>query len=565
MADDLGVVYTDKHLSDLEKALRRVYSQAEEEIGKKIDKFTQRTTELEEKKLAKVKAGTMTQDEFDAWKRGRAFYGDEWESQRAEIANVLANANETALKMLRGEQYDVFGFNSNYAAYEMEHGFGVNLDFKLYDKKTVERLLTKDPDILPFKRLDKIKDARWNFKNIKSQITQGILQGESIPEIAKRLASVVPNRNEKQMVLHARTAMTSAQNGGRLERYKEAEELGIKFKKVWLATLDGRTRDLHADLDGQEVDPDDDFEIDGYAVRYPGDPWGEPEMVYNCRCTMTTKLVDYPSQFDRRGKGEDGYENFGNLTYKEWEGIKQKSGSGYYKDLSVLGFDKKTTDILNSRFKELDAKYGARVNGVENTVDKAIREYDTYHDNYVNHLLGENPGMTRAEAEKRTVALLGERPDKDHQSVNMFLTGGDFNLETRLLTMNSGGSLQIGTVQDDIEYFRRKAERDARRLEKGLQVFPAGNAGTTAESVFIHEYGHAIDAHYGVSDDPRFVSFMNKYAKNDIKYGVSEYAATNPQEFIAECFTRSYMGEYQGDVSKGFMSVLREIVNDKRK
>ena len=325
MADDLGVVYTDKRLSDLEKALRRVYAQAEEEIGKKIDKFTQRTAELEEKKLAKVKAGTMTQDEFDAWKRGRAFYGEEWKRQRAEVANVLAKANETALKMIRGEQYDVFGFNSNYAAYDIEHGFGVNFDFKLYDKKTIERLLMKDPDILPFKRLDKIKDARWNFKNIKSQISQGILQGDSIPEIARRLASVVPNRNEKQMVLHARTAMTAAQNGGRLERYKEAEELGIKMKKVWIATLDGRTRDLHADLDGQAVGIDEDFEIDGFAVQYPGDPWGEPEMVYNCRCTMATELEDYPAQFSRRAKNEDGsYEIISNMTYREWQ--KSKGG-----------------------------------------------------------------------------------------------------------------------------------------------------------------------------------------------------------------------------------------------
>lgn len=325
MADDLGVVYTDKHLSDLEKALRRVYAQAEEEIGKKIDKFKQRTAELEEKKLAKVEAGTMTQDEFDAWKRGRAFYGDEWESQRSGIANVLANANETALKMLRGEQYDVFGFNSNYAAYEMEHGFGVNLDFSLYDKTTVERLLRDDPDILPFKRLDKIKDARWNFKNIKSQITQGILQGESIPKIAQRLASVVPNRNEKQMILHARTAMTAAQNGGRMERYKEAEALGINFKKVWLATLDSRTRDEHAELDGQEVDPDEDFKVDGYRIAYPGDPHADPAMVYNCRCTLITKLVDYPSHFDRRGKGKDGYENFGNITYNDWANEKAKN------------------------------------------------------------------------------------------------------------------------------------------------------------------------------------------------------------------------------------------------
>jgi hypothetical protein len=48
--------------------------------------------------------------------------------------------------------------------------------------------------------------------------------------------------------------------------------------------------------------------------------------------------------------------------------------------------------------------------------------------------------------------------------------------------------------------------------------------------------------------------------RNDIINGVSEYAATNKEEFIAECFLESFMGETQGKISKEFMKILGEIV-----
>ena len=322
MADDLGVLYTDKELRDIEKKISKLYAQAKKDIEAKLADFTEKAERKERIYIQKVKAGEMTQEEFDHWKSGVVFRGKQWENKMTQVSNVLADTNATATNILRSREIGAFTMNGNYAAYDIEHGFGVDFGFDLYDEKTVARLIADDPNILPFKKLDKKKDVRWNFKNIRSQITQGILQGESIPKIAERLAEVVPDRNKKQMVLHARTAMTAAQNAGRQERYKEAEELGIKFKKVWLATLDARTRDAHADLDGQAVKPDKPFKIDGYEIEYPGDPHAAPEMVYNCRCTMVTELDDYPSSFTRRETSTGRI--IGNMSYRDWEKWKAK-------------------------------------------------------------------------------------------------------------------------------------------------------------------------------------------------------------------------------------------------
>ena len=56
--------------------------------------------------------------------------------------------------------------------------------------------------------------------------------------------------------------------------------------KVWVATtgeIPNRTRESHLELDGEEVLVDEPF---SNGLMCPADPTGEPEEVYNCRCTM---------------------------------------------------------------------------------------------------------------------------------------------------------------------------------------------------------------------------------------------------------------------------------------
>lgn len=325
MADDLSTIYTDKKLQALERKLTQTYKQAQKDIEKKTKTFFEKTAKKDAVMQGKLSAGKITQDEYDHWRQGKMLYGENWRAQQESIAKVLADTNRVATAMINAEKADVFAFAGNYTAYEFEHGFGMNFGFDLYSEKSVGRLLRDNPKILPKKKLDPAKDIPWNMRNLRAQVTQGIIQGESIPKIAKRLSEVVPNRNEKQMVLHARTAMTGAQNGGRMERYKEAEDLGIKFKKVWTATLDNRTRDEHRDLDGQAVKPDEPFKIHGEKIMFPGDPDADPSLVYNCRCTLTTELDDYPSSFTRRAQ-EDG-SIIKDQSYREWEASKKTGGA----------------------------------------------------------------------------------------------------------------------------------------------------------------------------------------------------------------------------------------------
>jgi uncharacterized protein with gpF-like domain len=123
------------------------------------------------------------------------------------------------------------------------------------------------------------------MKRINAEVLQGILQGESMDKIAKRIMNV-QEMNKDAAIRSARTIVTGAENKGRQDSYARAEADGIILQKQWLATDDGRTRHWHAELDGQTVEQDGVFSNAVGLIKYPGDPSAHPSNVYNCRCSM---------------------------------------------------------------------------------------------------------------------------------------------------------------------------------------------------------------------------------------------------------------------------------------
>jgi len=82
----------------------------------------------------------------------------------------------------------------------------------------------------------------------------------------------------------ARTEIVSASNLGSIE---SARSTGLTLQKNWLATRDGRTREAHAEVDGQVTDLNNYFIVEGEELMYPGDINGSPANVINCRCSIT--------------------------------------------------------------------------------------------------------------------------------------------------------------------------------------------------------------------------------------------------------------------------------------
>ena len=291
--------WTDEQISDMEKQITEIYTTAQSELQEKWDAYMDRTA-------PKVQAlyDAMVESGYDAdataeYKQtltNMTLNDNYYRAMVEETTAQLANTNQQAVKYLNGEMPRIYTVNANSMGKAIEGTTGVS--FALVDASTVEYLSkTSEISHLPQRKVNVAKDMRWNTKKINSQVMQGILQGESIIDVSKRLQNVI-GMNKASSIRNARTMCTEAENKGRIDTFHRAEKMGLKIKKVWMATGDEHTRAWHLDLDGVSVGMDDSFENDYGEIEYPADPTANPANVYNCRCTLVTKIEGYGNVSD---------------------------------------------------------------------------------------------------------------------------------------------------------------------------------------------------------------------------------------------------------------------------
>lgn len=364
MLTDEGYAETEEILYDITAEIESVYGQAYEELFEKAKKHLKWFVVADLAKRKLFDEGSISKEDYNDWRRTQLMTGKHNFGMVANMADVLTNKNMVAASIINGYMPEVYGINGNWTTYQIEEHFGINTMFELVDEQTVERLLQNKPDLLPKARIDIPKDLRWNKEHLNSAILQGILQGETVDGIAARLASV-SDMNQRSALRNAATMTTSAQNGGRMDSYVRAQEMGVKGLKVrWLATLDGHTRYSHRQVDGDVVEVGKKFKN---GLKFPGDPEGKPEEVYNCRCCTIAAFDD--SEFDK-DKGRDNHiweENskVRNMSYDQWK--ESKGGEPLFKAARNVNRDMKMheeyVDLLKGlvpkNFKDFqELKYG---------------------------------------------------------------------------------------------------------------------------------------------------------------------------------------------------------------
>ena len=287
---DIAHAKTDQKLEEMEKRLSAIYSRAEKEIQKTADEYFSKFAKQDEAKRKLVEQGKITEEEYTKWRKGKVMYGKRFTEMKEQCAKQLLNVNKTAVAYVNGQLPDVYSINYNALSQSVD-GVG-GYSFSLVDADTVKNLAATDKSLLPYKELDEKKDVRWNVKKMNAEVLQGILQGEPMDKIANRL-SKVEKMNETAAIRNARTMVTGAENKGRQDSYKRADEDGIIMKRDWIATKDSRTRHWHTELDGVEVDVDEPWVNDFGEIMFPGDPSADPANTYNCRCSMAAKVIGF--------------------------------------------------------------------------------------------------------------------------------------------------------------------------------------------------------------------------------------------------------------------------------
>ncbi len=154
--------------------------------------------------------------------------------------------------------------------------------------------------------------------NVKRTLVQNMMRGEAYEILADKLKNVLMGDYKKALRI-VRTESHRVVETAHYLGYLEVEDQGLETEKQWIATLDNKTRDSHASLDGTQIPLKEDFiSILGNRAPYPG-AFGVAEEDVNCRCTVIQVYATSArnTRHSRTADGETGkYVPW--MPYNEW-------------------------------------------------------------------------------------------------------------------------------------------------------------------------------------------------------------------------------------------------------
>jgi SPP1 gp7 family putative phage head morphogenesis protein len=234
----------------------------------------------------------------------------------------MSKINGVMIDRLSADVYEESFFQH---AYLIEDTLKVNLRFGALNPKVVRASVQNPISGLTLNEILN-KNRTQIILKIKQDVTQGIIQGEGYRKMAKRLKDTLGGDAVKSLRV-ARTESHRNQVAGHLASIDHVEEQGIQLERIWISTLDERTRSTHRSMDGNIAGPDNYFILtNGAKVQGPG-MTGFAGHDINCRCVVIEAIKDEAltkgvamSQRRIKGEGVKQYE-----TYEEWH--KRKTGA----------------------------------------------------------------------------------------------------------------------------------------------------------------------------------------------------------------------------------------------
>ena len=525
---DLGHRLTDKKLAALERRIAKLYREAGKELQATIDAYFEQFKQRDEE--MKTLIGTVqngkewTEADYKQWRLNQIGRGERYQAMRDKVAHRVTDANAVAVSYTNDATPGIYSLNRNYSAYTIEQVAG-DVGFDLWDEQTVKRLMVEQPDLMPHyppkRALKRGIDLAYGKKQITASVTSSILQGKSIKHMADDLQKRITTMSRDSAIRTARTAVTGAQNAGRMDSYAAAEKMGIKLRREWVATLDNRTRHAHAMLDGQQADIDKPFKVDGYEIMFPGDTSAPGYLVYNCRCTLVAALdgIDTSTAQRRARNADTGQtEVISNMSYAEWAGWKKSVN----------------TDALTIAIEKI--RSADSVSAVSNIMQERTKK--------TVNLSGMDLDLAKENMEQ--ILRLGN--EYGYHFSEIVTTSGRAALgEVR----RSGARAERVSLQYPKKYYKDQSSLFA-ELRKSAAAGESPRLGRRQIGVYTttHEFAHTLSEEltsrlYGYGEELAFwdeIEEVYKAAKNDRPEELGKYAFSNQNEFLAECFAYAKLG-----------------------
>jgi hypothetical protein len=232
------------------------------------------------------------------------------EKLEADIRDILNKMGKTINKTTEAGLSRIYVNSNQSLAYALGNNY--DIAFALPPQSMIlEAINNPVSGIKVMESLD--RNRGYIIQQINGEITRGLIRGDSFSVMARNLKKQMESNLNSNVLRIIRTEGHKVQTLGQLDGMAEAESIGVKGKKYWVATLDERTRHQHGLMDGREADEDGMFTLpDGTRTEGPGLS-GDPAHDVNCRCTVEFRIDEAPLLRREKGTGVVKYK-----TYNEW-------------------------------------------------------------------------------------------------------------------------------------------------------------------------------------------------------------------------------------------------------
>ena len=327
MADKAHIL-TDKKLEEMEKRLSAIYSVSYKKIQSKMLEFAKGIDGKASELLKAIKEAKTEAEEKAAKNAYLQYFKKEvvkskaFKELSAKIALDLFNTNTEASAYINSQTPEIYALNYNWINEQLAKDIPDFVSQQITPKEA-----EKYGD-LTMQTVSKAKDTKWNEGNIKKSVIVGATLLLGANAIMKRSAKLTVEKNRNSASMHNNGMGTDAENKARLDGMYRSEDMGNEMTKVWIATLDNRTRDSHAMLDGASVPLDDVFDN---GLERPRDPNGDPAEICNCRCslkygvgqttgkTRSARYGDVSGSYKKSSSFKNTQsEEIANMSYGEW-------------------------------------------------------------------------------------------------------------------------------------------------------------------------------------------------------------------------------------------------------
>lgn len=260
------------------RRLKKVYNQSLKDIEKKSQSLQIKIDSLDD----------LIDDATDEKQKAILKSMQQSKIYQKQYQDALKKQIESILDTMHVEEFQTI---SEYLEKCYEDGFvgtlydlqgqGIPLIFPI-DQEAMVRAVQTDSKISQglYTRLG--EDVSELKKKITSTVSRGIATDMTYQQMAQQLRNQT-NIGYNNAVRITRTEGHRIQVQSTMDACYKAKDKGANVVKQWDSTLDMRTRDSHARIDGEIRELDEKF---SNGLMYPGDKNGAAAEVVNCRCAL---------------------------------------------------------------------------------------------------------------------------------------------------------------------------------------------------------------------------------------------------------------------------------------